>query len=56
MRNLVESGFSSFQDMFRDHTRSVTPRMQVRQLAPLSIYHNHIHWRIKKRTVPKWRM
>lgn len=43
MRNLVESGFSSFQDRFRDHTRSVTPHMQVRELVLMSICHNHIH-------------
>ena len=43
MRNLVESGFSSLKDRFRDHIRSVTPRMQVRELALMSICHNHTH-------------
>ena len=43
LRNLVESGFSSFQGRFRSHMRAVTPRMQVRELALMSICHNHIH-------------
>ena len=36
-------GFSSFQGRFRSHMRSATPRMQVRELALMSICHNHIH-------------
>ena len=33
MRNLVESGFSSLRDRFRNGVRSVTSRMQARELA-----------------------
>ena len=43
MRNLVESGFSSFQGRFRNHMRSVTPRVQVREPALLSTCHNIFH-------------
>ena len=43
MRNLVESGFSSLQGRFRSHIRAVTPRMQVRELALMSICHNIFH-------------
>ena len=43
MRNLVESGFSSLKDRFRDGVCAVTPRMQVRELAPRSICHKLFH-------------
>ncbi len=43
MRNLVESGFSSLKNAFRNSIRAVTPRMQVRGLALRSIAHNIFH-------------
>ena len=43
MRNLVESGFSSLKNAFRDSIRAGTPRMQVRELALRSIAHNIFH-------------
>ena len=43
MRNLVESAFSSLKDRFRNGVRSVTLRMQMRELALRSICHNFFH-------------